>query len=229
MFSKQPDKFTMAFEVNPEANVRYKFYALLYTEAFSRLGIEFNYTICPLKRCSYMSNLGQVDGEPQRIYNYHESYPNLIRVEEPIMRTQVAIYSLSELKRYDSWDSLSGLLERIDYVRGAKNTQLQLEHRVNGSQLSTVTTTYQGIMKLKLRRTDLFIDLKSRVDALLSTEKLKGVDIKQVGILDEHNSYPFINKKHTSLAPKLADVLFQLKSEGVYDRLKYQASLKSEY
>jgi len=218
----------MAFGFDPDTNVRYKFYVLLYTEAFSRLGLEFNYIICPLKRCSYMSNLGQVDGEPQRIYNYLEKYPHLVRVEEPIIRTQVAIYSLNGLKHYDSWDSLSGLTERIGYVRGAKDTQLQLDLRVNENLLSSVTTVYQGLMKLKLRRTDLFIDLKSRVDLWLSTKEFKGVGIKQVGILDEHDSYPFIHKKHTSLAPKLADVLFQLKSEGVYDRLKYQASLKTK-
>jgi len=85
----------MAFGINPETNPQYKFYELLYTEAFQRLGYNFDYVLCPLKRCSFMGNSGYVDGEPQRAPNYSTQYSNMIRVNEPIYLIRVIAYSLT--------------------------------------------------------------------------------------------------------------------------------------
>jgi len=214
---------TMAFGYEPAKSAQYKFYELLYTEAFDRLGYEFSYIICPLKRCSHISNSGRVDGEPQRILNYNAKYLNLVRVKESINITRVIAYSKPPIYNIDNWDSLKRVNYRVEYVRGAVQTQLQLEKRINSKQLSATSTTYQGLRKLQTNRSDIFIDLESRVSSLLVTTEFSESGIVPIGVLDEHFSYPFLHKKHSELALKLEKILRQLKRVGIYEKLKKES------
>jgi len=217
---------TMAFGHDPAKNSQYKFYELLYTEAFGRLGYEFSYIICPLKRCSYLSNSGRVDGEPQRIFNYNEKYPNLIRVEESINVTRIIAYANTPIYNIDSWGSFNKIPYRVEYVRGALDTQLQLEKQmsVNSEQLSAITTTYQGLQRLYKNRIDIFVELESRVSRFIRTTEFSESGITEIGVIDVHPSYPFLHKKHIELALTLEGALRKLKKEGIYKRLKAESN-----
>jgi len=109
---------TMAFFEAPEKEPLFKYAELLYTEAFRRLGFGFVYEVYPLKRCSAMADAGAVDGEPGRIRDYNQMYPNLIRVEEPVLTTVYLAFSTNAAMHLNGWDSLQDTTYRVDYRIG---------------------------------------------------------------------------------------------------------------
>lgn len=139
------DTFTMAFGYDPAQEPLYKFFELLYTEAFHRLGFKFAYTIFPLKRCSVTANDGKVDGEPQRVYNYGKDYPNLIRVDEVIFINRSMAFATNPAIRLDGWDSLKDTTYRVEYLRGALRPEQELPQRVKPELLSSITTDIQAL------------------------------------------------------------------------------------
>ena len=54
--------------------------ALIYQEAFGRLGYNLAYLGLPLQRSSMMSDTGKTDGEIARFSNYGWDHPNLVKV-----------------------------------------------------------------------------------------------------------------------------------------------------
>ena len=211
------ETFTMAFGGDPAQQPLYRFYERLYGEAFRRLGYQFAYQVYPSKRASVMANAGEVDGEPQRLRDYAVSYPNLIRVNEPSFTNRVLAFATNRAIQLDGWDSLRGTPYRVDYRLGSVVAEQELRGRVPSQQLSGVPTAIQILKKLKSRHTDIYVDMEWAVLPVLQTEEFKGSGIVTVGVMSSNLSYPFVHKKHALLAPKLADVLQQMKKEGVYD------------
>ena len=218
------DSFTMAFGHDPAQQPQYRFYELIYTEAFKRLGFTFAYKVYPSKRCSALANAGAVDGEPQRIADYAKTYPNMVRVDEAIFTNRVIAFSTNTSIHLDGWDSFRGTNYRVDYRIGSRVAEEELPKRVNPKLLSGVPAVEQILKKLKTRHTDVFVDAEWLVLPLLNSPEFKDSGIAQVGIIASDFSYPFLHKKHAELAPRLAEVLRQLKKEGVYDRLLEQAT-----
>lgn len=216
--------FTMAFGHDPAVLPQYRFYELIYTEAFARLGFTFAYKVYPSKRCSIIANAGEVDGEPQRVADYAKTYSNMIRVDEPVFTNRVVAFASNASIQLDGWDSLRGMNYRVDYRIGSRVAEQELLKRVSPAQVSAVPSVEQILKKLKTHHTDVFVDAEWLVIPLLQTAEFKDSGIVQVGIMSSDYSYPFLHKKHARLVPKLAEVLKQLKKEGVYDRLLEQAT-----
>ena len=212
----------MAFASDPATSPQFKFFELLYREAFARLGYEFDYQVLPMKRCSVMANAGKVDGEPQRIGNYAVTYDNLIRVEEPVFVTKVYAFARDPAIIITNWDSLTHTHYYVDYVIGALQTEQALLDRVPAPYLTGIKSVKQGLNRLNAGRSDIFIDLEVRAQPLLQSRAFKTSGIVIVGTLSSHHSYPFLHKRHRELAPKLAATLKQLKSEGVYQQILHE-------
>ena len=211
------ETFTMAFGGDPAQQPLFKFYERLYGEAFKRLGYQFAYQVYPSKRASVMANAGEVDGEPQRVRNYAVSFSNLIRVNEPSFTNRVLAFATNPAIQLDGWDSLRGTRYRVDYRLGSLVAEQELPSRVASPQLTGVPTVAQILKKLKFNRTDIYVDTEWTVLPVLQTAEFKDAGIVPVGVMSSNKSYPFVHKRHALLAPKLADVLRQMKKEGVYD------------
>lgn len=218
------ETFTMAFGGDPAQQPLFRFYELLYSEAFKRLGFTFTYKVYPSKRSSVMANDGEVDGEPQRAGNYADTYPNMIRVDEPSFTNRVVAFATDPSIRLNSWDSLRDTPYRVDYRIGSLISEQELPRRVDPKLLTAVPTVEQILKKLKFQRTDIYVDMEWAVLPVLQSAEFKEAGIVRVGILSTNLSYPFVHKKHAALAPRLAVVLRQMKQEGVYDRLLKQAT-----
>lgn len=102
------DTFTMAFFESPDREPLFQFAVLVYTEAFQRLGREFRYEVYPVKRCGVLANTGEVDGEPGRVRDYNQAFPNLIRVEEPIVDVKMTAFAVDPSINLNGWESLQG-------------------------------------------------------------------------------------------------------------------------
>ena len=97
-----------------------KWLALIYTEAFRRLGWNLVYKQYPSGRSAQYSNSGLVDGEMARVYSFNSKYPNLIRVDEPLEKIRFVAITADPSLTLQGWEDLKKRNFRINYRRGVK-------------------------------------------------------------------------------------------------------------
>jgi hypothetical protein len=210
--------FKMAFGQNPDEEAQYLFYKQVYTEAFKELGYEFEYKVCPSKRCSMDANRGYVDGEPQRILKYNETYKNMVRVEEPIFVNRSIAVAINPSIRINGLASLNNTKLRVDYIRGSVWSKRHLEPLVQPGLLTEISTAEQAIKRLVVDHTDILIGLEASTPRPPETPEPKEYPVTAAGIVGENFSYPFVYKSHEELAPKLAEVLQRMKEDGRFNQ-----------
>ncbi len=216
-------KIVLVYLVPKEAFLG-KWFNLIYTEAFQRMGLEFEYQQYPGKRCTVLADDGRVDGEVARIATYAEGHPNLIRVEESPLSVEFLALASDQSITVTSWESLRGTDYHIVGMRGVKKLQEKLPGLIKENQLTLVRKWEQGLKMLMSGRADLFIDVNFGAPTLLNTEAFKDSGIQVVGLMEENPTYAYLHKKHHALAPKLAAVLKEMKEEGLIDRYRTMAA-----
>lgn len=211
------ETITMAFSYKPEENPQYLFYESIYREAFKELGYDFDYRVYPSKRATLMVNSGEVDGEPQRIFQYGERNPNLVRVEEPIFINRTLVYSLISSLNISIFSDSTIKNYKVDYIRGSVWSKEYLESITTRDKISTVTEASKGFSRLILGHSDFFIALEAS-----SIEEYKNKYSNKlviIGVAGSNNSYPYLHKSHREIALKLAIVLKSMKEDGRYKRI----------
>jgi len=221
--SAAQETITFAFLEKPSRHPAWRLAELVYTEAFLRLGKEFHYEIYPAKRASIMLNTGQVDGEPARYLSYENNFPDVIRVEEPVIADQIQAYTLDPNISFKNWESLRDQKYRVDYRRGSLLQEQNLASIVRVENLFAVTEPIQGLRRLVAGHSDIFIDNTLSSFPLLATPEFVNSGIREVGQLQKIFLYPYLHKRHTALASALAVTLRQMKSEGLFHRYEQQA------
>lgn len=195
----------------------------VYTEVFKRLGITFKFLDVPSKRASIYSDSGEVDGELSRVYDYNISHPNLVRVEEPNKITKFVAFATDSTISLNGWDSLKNTQYRVECQRGIMMCVENVSKMVPPGRFSEVQTIHQAIQKLLTGRTDIYID--DEVGMLLYLESKEYLSLNEkktvfpVGIMAETSGHMWLHKKRAILAPKIAEVLREMKREGVFQKL----------
>jgi ABC-type amino acid transport substrate-binding protein len=123
----------------------------------------------------------------------------------------------------NGWESLRGATYRVEYLIGAV-VERNLQQVVKPGLLSAVATAEQALKKLRAGRTDIFVHVESLVLPLLQTPEFKDAGIAPVGVMEKQDAYPFLHNKHAALAPKLAEVMQQMKAEGLFAQYQKQAA-----
>jgi len=219
--------FVMATS-RPEDSYLGKYWRLIYTEVFNRLGIKAEFRVYPSKRASIEANDGNVDGEFARPYKYADEYPNLIRVEEVLDAVNMSAFTAQDsIPTLKGWDSLKGTNYKVEYRRGFMTTARNLSKVVSIENLSDVTEPVQGLKKLVSGRTDLFVDEELSILTLLQTPEFKNSKIRLAGIMEPFLTYPYLHKKHALLAPKMAEIIKAMKAEGLIEQ--YRTMLDKEF
>jgi len=214
--TRADDTITMAFYAAPGKSPIFKFAEVIYREAFRRLGFKFAYIVMPMKRCSAMADRGEVDGEPGRIRTYGQAYPNLIRVNEPILTFNFSAYATDAGIKIDGWESLAGADYRIEYLRGTYLAETRLANLVPRENVSVTDAPVHSLKMLQAGRIDLFLHTDLLTLPLLNSEQFSGSGIVQAGIMESFDSYHYLHQRHAALAVQLAVVLKQLKEEGLH-------------
>lgn len=213
---------------DPIESANGKYYYLLYHEAFRRLNLGFEYRFLPAKRASAEADAGRIDGEVARILEYGEKHPNLIRVEEAGMRDAFCAFSRNQSISLDGWKSLRNTSYKVEYLRGGFRAEQELTKIVPSANLSTISNLEMGLKKLVAGRIDIYIDSEAAVTGMLSTPVFIDAGIQNVGVMEETRYYAYLNIKQKDMAPKLAEVLKQMKAEGVIEKYRQQAFAESE-
>ncbi|WP_254303989.1 hypothetical protein [Shewanella sp. VB17] len=219
---------TFAFYTDPNTNLYGKWADLIYTDAFSRLGIDFSYVVLPAIRASKMADLGRVDGEGGRIGTYVEQHPNLIRIDEPIVDGSLSAYAHNPAIKIQSWQDIQNSQYKVEYYRGMALAHQLLPKYVPQDRLTNSSTPGESLRKMLRDRIDIYIDSNLLTRELLQTPEFIDKNIKMIAILETTSTYGYLHKRHSELAIKLADVFRQMKSEGKFKDYFQQAKLATE-
>lgn len=200
---------------------------LIYTEAFRRLGIPFRMEYYTLARGATLVEQGLADAEFSRVLEYGADKPYLVRVEESVVDLGFSLYAVSPDVKLDHLDDLRATRYLVEYRRGLLLCENTLKALVPSDRLSDVPTREQGLKKLMAGRTDLYCEIDVYVQQELRSPELKELANadkvhKLVSLGKVVPTYPFLNKKHADLAPRLAAVLKQMKTEGLIEAYRLQ-------
>lgn len=200
---------------------------LIYTEAFKRLGIPFRMEHYTLARGAAMVEQGLADGELSRVYEYGADRPYLVRVEESVVDLGFSLYTANPALRMERLEDLRSTSYLVEFRRGLLLCETTLKGLVPSTQLSDVPTREQGLKKLLAGRTDLYCEIDVYVQQELHSPEFKDLANvanvrKLVSLGKTVPTYPYLNKKHADLAPRLATVLRQMKAEGLMETYRKQ-------
>lgn len=196
---------------------------LIYREAFRRLGIPLQIEFYTLARRAALVDEGGADGESARVYNYGHNRPHLVRVEESLIDLSFSLYTANPSLRLERLEDLRTTPYLVEYRRGILICENTLKQVVPSVRISDVPTQAQGLKKLIAGRTDLYCDLDLYVRQELQSPEFKAAKVRQVVSIGQAvPTYPFLNRKHADLAPRLAAVLKQMKAEGLIETYRLQ-------
>ncbi len=66
----------------------------------------------------------------------------------------------------------------------------------------------------------MFVDEESGILTLLQTPEFKDSKIRIAGVMESFPIYPYLHKKHASLAPKMAEIIKAMKAEGLIEQYR---------
>jgi ABC-type amino acid transport substrate-binding protein len=194
--------------------------SMIYTEAFHQMGVELEIRSFPPARARAEAVAGNVDGELARAYAYEALQRTMMRVPEPGLIATTAAYVRDPHIRLDGWESLRGTTLRVEFRAGYAVIEQRLAALVPADHLSSVTNGEQGLKKLALGRTDVYVDNEEFVEPVLAGGMPEAASIYKAGVLDSEPVYAYLNKRHAGLARRLAEVLRKMKADGQLDRIR---------
>lgn len=206
---------------------------LIHTEALKRMGIGFKFIEMPAKRAGISVNKGMVDGEMGRVADYNTMYPNLIRVDEHNRYIKFLAFGTNPAIELDGWNSLKNTAYFVEYRRGVKKCAEQLPLVVAPERLSEINTIEQAVKKLLTGRTDIFIGVDFLMMRTIRTPWFQEVrhktgknkSIHPVGFMEKITIHTWLYKTHRKLVSKFADVLREMKVEGLFEAYREQVGI----
>ncbi|MBA5640299.1 transporter substrate-binding domain-containing protein [Duganella sp. LX20W] len=190
---------------------------LLYAELFRRVGLDVVIQPASAERGLLNANSGIDDGDVSRVLGIEQSYTNLVRVPEPVMTYQMAVFTRHADFTVDGPASLRPY--DVGILRGWKI----LERSITGTRsLQKLETGRQLFAMLAMDRIDVAVIEKLEGLHFIQSMGLQGVRILAPAYV-EGEWFLYLHKKHAALAPRLAEQLRLMKRDGSYQRLFDQA------
>ena len=218
-------EFVLAYTLPADHNLS-RFLTLVYTEAFSRLGLSYQIEILPPERASELVNSGLVDGEVNRVWNYNETYTNLIRVEASNMIIRFSAFSTDPDLHLVGWESLENTSYIVEHRQGVQKSEIMLPKYILPENLMVTNTIENAIQHLIEGRTDIYVDVENSVEGYLSTETNSSYsEVINVGVMEQTTGHLFLHKQHSDLANELTKVLVDMKANGLFEQYLLELGL----
>ena len=213
---------TLAGPFSPDS-FRGRWYQLLYTEAFDRLGRDFRYLQLPLRRATWMVRKGLIDGETGRVGSYLDASERLRLVPVKLWTARVIAVSADPRLKLSSWEDLKKVAGVIDYRRGVWVLEQDLPKLIPAGRLNSVARPEQGLERLKMGRSRLLVGIGAVVDRAWRRPAFRNANLYRAGTLAELPIYPFLVKKDEALIGRLARVLKEMREQGLFKRYEQLA------
>ena len=187
----------------------------LLATAYQQLGITMNTVVAPSRRALLLADSGQIDGDLFRIDTVARDYPNLIKAPYPLLKGRLyAVFSDPSMQALPT----------------PNNPPLMVAVR-RGVIIAEVTAAELGMEPVQADDYDQIrnlLDQKRVAMALIA-------DVEGISPLNrsdwahftrlpepvvEFELFHYLNRRHQSLAPALANVLETLDSSGVKEKIR---------
>lgn len=208
----------------PQKTYIFKWYSLIYTEAFRRLGLQVELSAFPTQRLVALMERGVIDGEAGRARIYGEAHPEFIRVEESVFDVEFALYTAKPQLTASKLDDLRGQRLTAGYRRGVLYCERELNSVLPAAQIVDVTQEEQGLQMLQAGRIDVFCGLDPAVRSTLDMPSLRGTTtVRKLMTLQASALYPYLHRKQAEHAAPLAAAMKAMKTEGLIEHYRLQA------
>jgi polar amino acid transport system substrate-binding protein len=202
--------------------------ALIYTEALGRLGYRLDYRPYPAKRSSMVSDSGESDGEINRVAEYSELHPELVKVPVPHFAIRFSAYAARPLALANGWQALKHTDLRVEYRSGVALPGVQLPLVVPSDRLTVANSALLGLRKLQVGRSDIFVEVESVADTVLASEEFRHTSIRKVALMESAEVHAHLHRRHADLAVRLGQVLADMKREGLIEKYRQQAGMTKQ-
>lgn len=174
--------------------------------AYGRLGIDLKAETMPHERSLRLANSGETDGDVMRIAGIEAQFSDLIRVPEPVYSFDVVAFSTGLTFKVEGWNSLRPY--GLCIVRGMRVA----EQGTEGMDRIIANNVEQIIEMLRNGRCQLLIAGPS---TWLDIDRLRAGPILMLEPpIVSVPLYHLLNRKHAVLAPRLAEILKQMREDG---------------
>lgn len=197
---------------------------LIYTDALGRLGYRLDYRPYPARRAGALADTGGADGEMHRAAGYVLQHPELVQVAVPHFSFNFCAYATRPIELAGGWQAFRDNALRVEYRSGIARAEQQLAQVAPG-RVSTANTALLGLRKLHVGRSDVYIDVDLVVEPLLAQEEFRQSGIRKVALVETIELYMHLHKRHADLAVRLAQVLTDMKKEGLIEKYRVQAGV----
>lgn len=200
---------------------------LIYTDALGRLGYRLDYRPYPARRASALADSGGADGEMHRAAGYALQHPELVQVAVSHFSFNFCAYATRPIELAGGWQAFKDNALRVEYRSGIARAELQLAQVAPG-RVSTANTALLGLRKLQVGRSDVYIDVDLVVEPLLAQDEFRQSGIRKVALVETIELYMHLHKRHAELAARLAQVLTDMKKEGLIEKYRVQAGIPKQ-
>lgn len=208
----------------PETRFVGRWYGLIYEEAFRRLGMTVRMVLYPTQRLSVSADQGLVDGETARVSDYQADHPALVRVEEPLVEAVFALFAVDPAVAVTRLPDLPAAPWRGVYLRGVAVCAKSLAPWLPAARLTDVGDVTQAWEMVLSSRADFVCTSDLSVTDIFSSPEFKGrAEVRKLFDLANTPLHTYLHRRHAALAPRLAEVLKQMKAEGAIERFRREA------
>ena len=211
--------------IQREDNYAGRWMGQIYAEAFRRLGLPMKVEVLPAQRLSMLLDQGGVDGDVARVFAYANAHPEAVRVEEPVFSVTFGLFTADPALTLARLEDLRGRGLRGIYVRGVAICKNTLEPLLGADRLTDITEERSGISMLLAARAEYYcttdLALTNSMHALAPRDAARLRKLISIG--DVLPLYPYLHRRNAALAPRLAEVLRQMKAEGLIARYQREA------
>jgi len=186
-------------------------------EAFRRIGLDVELPYLPTERSIRAANDGLHDGELNRVAGMVALYPNLVRVDEPMMDFAFVGFTRNDAIAGGRWENLKPY--QIGLIKGWKI----LETNVGGFPHLTWYHSAEDLFRgLDAGRVDVILYGKLIGWAVMHDLGLQGIRTVDPAYASRP-MYMYLHRRHRELTAALTAALAAMKRDGTYAAIVDQA------
>ena len=188
------------------------FFDVLFQELGRRAGFKVMVVQQPDKRSLDLTNRGVNDADGPRIPGLERQYPDLVRVDEPLLMAELVAFARKGT-RYADWNDLAGRQAALPV-----NWSLPEGKLPQSAQIVEVMSSHQGMAMLDVGRIDAAMTLLRVGRREIARHQFTHVD-PDPPVLYRQPLYLYLHRKHVALIPAITEALRAMKEDGTWDRL----------
>jgi polar amino acid transport system substrate-binding protein len=193
----------------------------IYRELSLRSGVPMDITTLPVARLSLEVAQDRLDGDTARALAFAQTQPQLIRVGEPLMEVQLALWATDPRVKLARLEDLGASGYTVTYPRGMLICENALKPQLPAGRLVDVTGAVQAIEMMHYGRNALHcgIDISVLSEAQESLPS-KPLPLRVLNIGKPMPLYLYLQPRHAALVPGLLQALRRMRQDGTQERLR---------